>query len=135
MLVHAGHQISWGWINWILDGWLSPRSPSFFRDTLCMESMKHLAVSQINGLQNYGCNHFILWAWDRPLIHYLSSWQVLATASASHVEYVSRGVCHNQGTAREGRCTENHAHRDLYRKMFITTLFIIAKNWQSLNVQ
>lgn len=51
------------------------------------------------------------------------------TALAAHVKYQLVEVCvTNQGTPREGRCTENHADRDLYRKMFITTLFIVAKN-------
>lgn len=33
-----------------------------------------------------------------------------------------------QGTPRDRWCIESRAHKGLYRKMFMTTLFIIAKN-------
>lgn len=50
------------------------------------------------------------------------------TASAPCVKYQLAEVrVTNQGTPKDGRYIENHAHRDLYRKIFITTLFIIAK--------
>lgn len=59
-VVGVGHQISWSLINWILNGWLSLKSPSFFWNTLCMESMRHQASNHTNGLQNYSCIHVIL---------------------------------------------------------------------------
>lgn len=55
--------------------------------------------------------------------------------SSSCTASVPRVECHlvevrvtSQGTPRDRWCIESHAYKDLYSKMFMTTLFIIAKN-------
>lgn len=61
------------------------------------------------------------------LFVFLTSSGCRVLAPHVHCQLVKVDVT-NQGAPGDRWYTESHTHRDLYRRMFITTLFIIANN-------